>query len=247
MIVAGDSHFGGRQSCPRDDRHVGVSGRHRHPRQQPASLKLGGEYRHFINENFAEGTGQFNFPSVEAFLSGTANAFNITLGERRSLIDQRAMSLFFQDRVTLTDRLSVELGMRYEWHVPPTERDDKCVVFDADRRSLLRVGMDLDDVYQQNNTNVEPRVGIAWALSSDGRTVVRAAYARAVDQPSTTVVRDTAGNPPFAAPLTASGSIPLASAIEMTRPAGFAPTTVDPGFQNASLQSWNATQRQVAR
>ena len=59
-----------------------ASGRH--------SVKLGGEYRHFINENFAEGTGSFNFPSVAAFLAGTANAFNITLGERRSLIDQRA-------------------------------------------------------------------------------------------------------------------------------------------------------------
>ena len=108
--------------------------------------------------------------------------------------------------------------------------------------------MDLEKVYQQNNTNVEPRVGVAWVLSSDGRTVVRAAYAHAVDQPSTTVVRDTAGNPPFAAPLTASGSISLASAIETTRPAGLAPMTVDPAFRNASLQSWNVNlQRQVAR
>ena len=114
--------------------------------------------------------------------------------------------------------------------------------------SLLRVGVDVDEIYQQNNTNVEPRVGVAWAVSPDGRTVVRAAYARAVDQPSTTVVRDTAGNPPFASPLTAAGSIPLASAIETTRPAGLAPMTVDPGFQNASLQSWNVNlQRQVAR
>ena len=39
----------------------------------------------------------------------------------------------------------------------------------------------------------------------------------AVDQPSTTVVRDTAGNPPFAIPLTASGSIALANAVEPRR------------------------------
>ena len=72
--------------------------------------------------------------------------------------------------------------------------------------------------------------------------------ARAVDEPGTTAVRDTAGNPPFAAPLTAAGSIPLVSAIDTTRPAGLAPATVDPRFRNASMQSWNANvQRQLAR
>jgi hypothetical protein len=91
-------------------------------------------------------------------------------------------------------------------------------------------------------------VGLAWAPTSDGRTVVRAAYARAADQPSTTAVRDTAGNPPFAAPLTASGAIPIGGAIDTTRPAGLAPATVDPHFRNASLQSWNVNvQRQLAR
>ncbi len=180
---------------------------------------LGGEYRHFVNENFAEGTGVFNFPSVEAFLAGTANAFNTTLGERRSVIDQRAMALFVQDQITLGDSLTLELGLRYEWHVTPTERDNRFVVFDAASASLLRVGVDVNGIYQQNNRNLEPRLGVAWSLSPDGRTVVRAAYGRAADEPGTTAVRDTAGNPPFASPLTATGSIPLVSAVDTTGPA----------------------------
>src|SRR6185295_12971008 len=81
----------------------------------------------------------------------------------------------------------------------------------------------------------------------DGRTVLRAAYGRAADEPGTTAVRDTAGNPPFAAPLTASGSIPLVNAIDAVRPAGLAPITVDPRFRNASMESWNVNlQRQLA-
>ena len=85
MIVAGDLNFGGPGTLPQgrtDTSYVLVDtfgharGRH--------SMKLGGEYRHFVNENFAEGTGVFNFPSVDAFLAGTANAFNTTLGERRA-------------------------------------------------------------------------------------------------------------------------------------------------------------------
>jgi hypothetical protein len=164
------------------------------------------------------------------------------------VIDQRAAALFVQDHITIHGTVTLELGMRYEWHVTPTERGDRFVVFDADSASLLRAGVDFDEIYQQNNRNFEPRVGVAWGLGSDGRTVVRAAYARAVDQPGTKTVRDTTGNPPFGAPITAAGSIPLVSAIDTTRPAGLAPATVDPRFRNASMQSWNVNaQRQLAR
>ena len=185
------------------------------------------------------GTGVFNFPSVAAFLNGTANAFNTTLGERGSVIDQQAVGLFAQDRIDIHDRLTLDLGMRYEWHITPTERNNRFVVFDAQRASLARVGVDRDEIYAQNNLNVEPRAGVAWQVSSDGRTVVRAAYARAVDEPGTTAVRDTAGNPPFGVPLTATGVIPLVSAIDVTRPAGLSPFTIDSRFRNASVQSWN--------
>jgi hypothetical protein len=249
MIVAGALNFGGPGTLPQgrfDTSYVFTDvvtrarGHH--------TFKLGGEYRHFINENFAQGTGVFNFPSVAAFLNGNANAFNITLGERRSLIDQHALGAFVQDSIALHDRLTLELGMRYEWHVTPTERDNRFVVFDASRASLVRVGVGagLEAIYAQNDLNFEPRAGVAWQASSDGRTVVRAAYARAVDEPGTTAVRDTANNPPYGVPLTTTGSIPLSSAIETTRQAGLAPSTIDPNFRNASTQSWNVNvQRQL--
>ena len=76
---------------------------------------------------------------------------------------------------------------------------------------------------------------------------MRAAYGSAVDQPGTTAVRDTAGNPPFATPLMATGSIPLSGAVNLTQPIGVAPATVDAQFRNASLRSWNVNvQRQLA-
>jgi hypothetical protein len=248
MIVAGDLNFGGPGTLPQgrydtsyvvSDTFTAAAGRH--------TLRMGGEYRHFINDNFAEGTGALNFPTMEAFLAGAANAFSITLGQRRSVIDQRAVAAFVQDSFTLSPAVTFEAGVRYEWHVTPTERSNRFVVFDADRASLVRVGVDVADIYRQNNQNVEPRFGVAWSLSPEGRTVLRAAYAVAVDQPGTTAVRDTAANPPFAAPLTAAGSIPIGGAIDIARPLGLAPATIDPRFTNASLRSWNVNlQRQIA-
>ena len=247
MIIAGSLNLGGPGTLPQgrfDTSYVAADsftvaiGRH--------LTTVGGEYRHFINENFAEGTGVFNFPTVSAFLAGQANAFNITLGERRSVIDQRAVSLFVKDQVILRDRVTLDLGLRYEWHVTPTERNDRFVVFEAATARLLRIGVDRDQIHAQNH-NVQPRIGVAWDVSAEGRTVVRAAYGRAADQPGTTAVRDTAGNPPFGVPLTASGSIPIAAALDTVRPAGLAPVTVDPRLRNAVVDSWNVNvQRQLA-
>jgi hypothetical protein len=248
MTVAGGLNFGGPANYPqgRDDTSYVLADTLSHTSGRHA-LRLGGEYRHFINDNFAEGTGTFNFPSIAAFLDGTANAFNITLGERTNVIDQRAASMFFQNRITAGSRLSVEVGLRYEWHVSPTERDNRFVVFDPDTASLLRVGVDVDEIYQQNNRNFEPRLGVVWDIAGDGRTVARAAYAWAADEPGTTAVRDTAANPPNATPLTASGTISIHNAIETTRAVGLSPATVDPEFRNALLQSWNVNiQRQLS-
>lgn len=248
MIVAGALNFGGPGTLPMGRFDVSyVFGNTYTTVRGRQTIRLGGEYRHFINENFAEGTGVINFPSMAAFLAGTANAYAVTLGERRSVVDQRAMSLFVQHQFAVHERLALDLGLRYEWHVTPTERHGRFVVFDAATASLRRVGSDVPAIYRQNNRNVEPRLGAAWTADANGHTVVRAAYARTVDQPGTTAVRDTASNPPFGVPLTASGSIPLATAIDATRPAGLAPATVDPGFRNASLDSWNVNvQRQLA-
>jgi hypothetical protein len=248
ITVAGALNFGGPFLFPqgrRDDFYLVTDtvsariGRH--------SVKAGGEYRDFRNENFSEGTGSFNFPSVAAFLAGTANSFSVTLGERRNHITQRALAFFGQDRLAIGSTLTLDLGLRYEWHVTPTERDHQFVVFDPASASLLRVGVDLDEAYRQNR-NLEPRLGLAWSLGADGRTVVRAAYGRAADQPATTAVRDTAANPPFATPLAASGSIPLNGAIDLAQAGGLAPATVDRGYRNATLRSWNVNvQRQIGR
>src|SRR5262249_31561867 len=149
IIVAGSLNFGGPANLPQgrkdtlylvNDSVSYVAGRH--------SMRFGGEYRRFLNDNFADGTGQFNFPSVAAFLAGTANAFSITLGERRSRIVQDAISFFAQDNLRIGSNLTLDLGLRYEWHVTPTERDNQFVVFDAATASLVRVGVDVPGIYQ---------------------------------------------------------------------------------------------------
>jgi hypothetical protein len=203
------------------------------------SFKFGGEFRRFYNNNFTLDPGAFAFGSVAAFQTGQGNAFNITLGDRGSSIGTGALGLFVQDNYRARPGLTLELGLRYDWNMTPTERFDRFVVFDPRSASLVRVGQGIDDLYRQNAQNIQPRVGLAWNPFGDDRTVVRTAYAILVDQPVTNTVTGPTANPPLATPLTFAGNIRLSNAAAVAASAGLAPNTIDHDFRNAYVQSWN--------
>ncbi|HET6647886.1 MAG TPA: TonB-dependent receptor, partial [Pyrinomonadaceae bacterium] len=210
------------------------------------SLKFGGEFRQFLTNAFRVGTGTFNFPTVSAFLAGNANSFSVTLGNQSSSIAQGALGFFVQDNYKFRPNLTLEIGLRWDWNMTPTERYDRFIVFDPKNVSLLQVGKQIDNVYKQNAANFQPRVGFAWDPFKNGKTSVRGAYAILVDQPMTSVVTATTANPPLAIPLTFTGAIRFDNAIDVARAAGLAPATVDHEFTNAYLQSWNLNvQREV--
>ena len=212
------------------------------------SLKAGGEFRQFLNNNFRQGTGSFNFPTVAAFIAGTANSFSVTLGSQSSSIAEGALGFFVQDSYKVRPNLTLELGLRYEWNMTPTERYDRFILFDPATASLVRVNDGVDDVYHQNSKNVQPRLGFAWDPFGDGKTSVRAAYALQTDQPMTSIVIGTTTNPPLAIPLTFSGAIRLDNAVQLAGPAGLAPQSIAHDFDNAYLQSWNFNvQRELFR
>ena len=249
ISIAGALNFGGPSSNPSgrgDTTFIAAdSFSYQHGRH---SLKAGGEFRQFLNNNFRQGTGSFNFPTVAAFLAGTANSFSVTLGSQSSSIAQGALGFFVQDNYQLRPALALELGLRYEWNMTPSERYDRFIVFDPLTASLIRVGTDIDRVYRQNNRNLQPRVGFAWDPFNNGRTSVRAAYALQTDQPMTSIVIGTTTNPPLAIPLTFNGAIRLDNAINVAGPAGLAPQSIAHDFHNAYLQSWNLNvQREVLR
>ena len=203
------------------------------------SLKIGGEFRQFLNNNFRLGTGTFNFPTVSAFLADTANSFSVTLGNQSSSILQGAFGLFVQSNYKWRPNVTLELGLRYEWNLSPEERYGRFIVFDPRSASLERTDQEGDKIYHENNKNFQPRLGFAWDPFKDGRTSVRGAYAILVDQPMTSVVTGTAANPPLAIPLTFAGTIGFENAIDLAQATGLAPTTVGHGYDNAYLQSWN--------
>ena len=138
------------------------------------SLKFGGEYRRFHNINFGNNGGTFTYPSLADFQAGRGTAFTVTLGDLDSDITQQALGLFVQDNVRLSANLSVELGLRYDRIIAPTEAEDRFVYFDPGSSELLQVGVSGRDKIYDDKDNFQQRIGIIWDPFGDGKTSVRA-------------------------------------------------------------------------
>ena len=65
--------------------------------------------------------GTFTYPSLADFQAGRGSAFTVTLGDIDSDITQQALGLFVQDNFRLRANLTLELGLRYDRNIAPTE------------------------------------------------------------------------------------------------------------------------------
>ena len=252
-VTGGNLNFGGPNGFPQgrgdvtgvlSDTLSYLRGRH--------SFKFGGEFRRFYNNNFARTVGSFGFASVDDFLGvmpnapngpTRANAFTSTLGNQSSSIAQGALGFFAQDGFKLKPNFTLELGLRYDWFMSPSERYDRFVVFDPATNSLKQVGAGIGEIYQANHA-IQPRVGFAWDLFKDGKTVLRTGYAILADQPVTNLITGAATNPPLAdprsfAPTATNPSTTFGNALSDAAAIGLSPTSVDHNFENAYVQSWN--------
>jgi hypothetical protein len=215
------------------------------------SLKFGGEARRFYNNNTNRDTGTFTFASTATFLAGNANGFNVTLGDVSTAIAQGALGLFVQDNYKVRTNLTLELGLRYDWLMSPTERFDRFVDYVPQTNSLVQVNHGIAPVYHTNWKNFQPRIGFAWDPFKNGKTSVRAAYAILSDQPITNLVTGNATNPPFATAVALPANA-ITQLFNATDPghavpgATVSPSSSDPNFDNANVQSWNLNiQREV--
>jgi Carboxypeptidase regulatory-like domain/TonB dependent receptor len=217
------------------------------------SFRFGGEWRRFYNNNTGKDTGSFSFANMAAFLAGNANAFTVTLGDVSSAIAQGALGAFVQDNWKVRPNVTLELGLRYDWLMSPTERFDRFVDYVPEINSLVRVNHGIAPVYHTNARNFQPRLGFAWDPWKDGETSIRGAYAILADQPITNLVTGNAGNPPFATTvsllpntITQLFNAACAAGCNAVPGANISPSSSDPEFNNAYIQSWNLNvQREV--
>jgi hypothetical protein len=245
ITVTGAFEFGGVNGFPqgRGDDNITLSdtvswvkGAH--------TFKFGAEAHRVIGDSFSYSPGTFSFPSISAFLADQSTRFTANSSNHAARISVYSLGSFVQDSWKTTSRLTLDLGLRYDWYGTPTEAENRFVVFDPAADALEHIGSNGGPslAYNQNALNFEPRVGLAYDVFGTGKTVIRSAYAIFVDQPVTGLVGGLVNNPPYALPvtLTASASAPFSFANAYSLSAGtVSPVSVAHNYKDAHVQSWN--------
>ncbi len=140
------------------------------------SLKFGGEFRTGSTDNTRNtfGSGEIRFASLDDFATGDIRSGNfIFVGNSHRIVSQKSFGFFAQDDWRVTPKLSVNLGLRYDLSLPIHEQNDLLANFDP-AVGLQQVGRGIGRPYNTDYNNFGPRIGMAWDLYGNGKTVVRA-------------------------------------------------------------------------
>jgi hypothetical protein len=213
-------------------------------------IKWGGEFRRYLYYSFAGNIGSMSLSSANLAADVTP-VFSI----QPNIIDYRiyadAAGGFIQDNYKALPGLVLEYGLRFEWNGTPLEGENRIAIFNPTTVTLTQAGTNgiaANGAYKQNY-NFEPRVGFAYDVLKNQKTVVRGAYGYLVDQPVAGTVSVLTGNPPFTTAVSYSNSaapISLANPYASAKAAsGFALGWVNPNFKNAYVEDFNLNIQQA--
>jgi Carboxypeptidase regulatory-like domain/TonB dependent receptor len=217
------------------------------------TIKTGAEFRRYLVANFGGNIGAITFTSsttpTSLFQTDQTTVFSVQPNTVSNRIYDNALGAFVQDNYKATPRLTLELGIRFEWNGTPTEGENRLTIFNPANDTLTRVGtngLSPSASYNQNY-NFEPRLGFAWDVTGAGKTVLRGGYGYLVDQPVSGVVSGMASNPPFSTAVSynSSTAIPLNALYTSAKLSGVALSWVNPQFKNAYIESYNLNLQQA--
>ena len=204
------------------------------------SIRMGAEFRRFVNNNLNRGTGgMLTFGTMAAFLAGTPTQATQTSLPATPALRVNAFGAFVQDDYKISAGLTLNAGLRWENNGVPYEKHDRLSIFDFADDSLIPVGVDGDQPYRRRLTNFGPRVGFAYDPFGGGKTAVRGGFGIYYDQPTTNTVLSLDSNPPFSAAVNNTSDISLSNPFAAPPAGGSAINATDPDYREGMVLSYN--------
>src|SRR5215469_3400757 len=215
-------------------------------------IKWGGEYRRYGFTSFGGNIGTLSMTAAQLAASVSPN-FTV----QPNIIDYRmyatAVGGFIQDNYKMFPGVMLEYGLRFEWNGTPVEAENRMSMFQpvgSTTSTLVQVGTNgIGRAPYKQNYNLEPRIGIAYDLFNNQKTVIRGAYGYLVDQPVAGTSTILTGNPPFTTAVSYSNSSapqPLASIYNSAKAAaGVTLGYVNPNLHNGYIESFNLNIQQA--
>jgi hypothetical protein len=138
------------------------------------NFKWGYEFRRTnVSQYFDAGyRSQLNFSSLADFLSGTIDGGHQLRGYSHRDTFQNNHGFYFQDNWKFTPRLTLNLGMRWDYFGVIGENKDRFSIFDPTTQLPKQVGQ----LYPKDFNNFGPRASFAYDVFGDSKTILRGGW-----------------------------------------------------------------------
>jgi len=148
------------------------------------AFKFGAEVRRDLvhQATFRAGRGRIRFQGnrafagstpLEDFLAGDPSQATFLAGDPTRNISQWLYAGYVQDDWRIAPRVTVNLGLRYEYQAVPTEAKNLLGNWEPSV-GFEQVGKNISSIYNPDHRNFSPRIGVAWDVTGKGTTVIRA-------------------------------------------------------------------------
>ena len=173
--VGGFSQIGATNGVPRNrvdanwhfiDNYSWKAGKH--------DVKFGYEFRRTTISQVLENTfrGNLSFDDLSSFLQGVPSGGSQRRGNTLRHTSENSHGLYVQDSYRWTSRLTLNLGLRWDYFGVAGEKNGLFYRFDTATSNLVPAGQ----LYNKDYNNFAPRLAFAYDLTGKGTTVMRGGW-----------------------------------------------------------------------
>jgi hypothetical protein len=142
----------------------------------------------FINEprlyvTFEAGKDVLSYTHMDNTLTGPLSAVSMNGGVAKANIPMKQFAGYFQDDWRLNSRLTLNLGLRYDYQVgyqyDQSKNPNYVKIQNAGKAGLLKGIKGLENAGldpENDKNNIQPRLGMVWDVGGDGKNVLRAGW-----------------------------------------------------------------------